>query len=487
MLSLLTISFGYSIYSLNGIGHELKNIVNEDMPLIDKVGHITVVQLEQAISFERALHYGSKIAEGNIIGKEPDTHSLKKYHRSIKDFMHGNEEIKVLFEAAQSITHHDAALSDPDLKQKMADISNSLTSITDAHDKYVLHAEEIFNLIDKNSLNHINELIDKIEHEEKNLDKVTEELLFNIQKFTQEGATIAYQHEKTTVNILLSIAAFSLIFGISLSLLMSNYIVNGILIAISTAEGDLSKNIKVRSKDEIGDLLGAMNGMKLKLLNLVKDLVTVSSNLNSYSEDMNSTTTHTSQIISKQRDETELVASAIHQMTTTNHKVSENIAETAKYVNKATQLTSQGSVVVESTVVEMTKLSNQIGSAALTKDELKGHNNEITNIMGVIEGIAEQTNLLALNAAIEAARAGEQARGFAVVADEVRTLAVRTQASTKEIKNMIEKLQAGTESAVDIMQQSLKQTHAAVDSAKKSGSSFATIADEVNQISLMCE
>ncbi|NRA82981.1 MAG: methyl-accepting chemotaxis protein [Gammaproteobacteria bacterium] len=197
--------------------------------------------------------------------------------------------------------------------------------------------------------------------------------------------------------------------------------------------------------------------------------------------------TQTSEIITQQRCETELVATAMNQMTSTVHDVADTINQTATHALEATKQTIEGSKVVDTAVREINKLAEQIAEAAVTINELELHSDNINSVMDVIKGIAEQTNLLALNAAIEAARAGEQGRGFAVVADEVRTLAVRTQESTKEINQMIDKLQAGTRAAVLIMEQSRNQTETAVECAKKSGEAFDDISASVNNISAMCE
>ena len=54
--------------------------------------------------------------------------------------------------------------------------------------------------------------------------------------------------------------------------------------------------------------------------------------------------------------------------------------------------------------------------AVATMDDIREASKRIEDITRVIESIAFQTNILALNAAVEAARAGEHGKGFAVVA-----------------------------------------------------------------------
>ena len=67
-----------SIFSLHSIGIKLKQIAEEDIPLTNKVTEITIHQLEQAISFERAVRYAQFMKD-----KSAD---LKKYEESRNNF-----------------------------------------------------------------------------------------------------------------------------------------------------------------------------------------------------------------------------------------------------------------------------------------------------------------------------------------------------------------------------------------------------------------
>jgi methyl-accepting chemotaxis protein len=491
MLLLLCLSFGYAIYSLTSIGHELDIIVDEDIPLTQEVGKLTIAQLEQAIDFEKAMHYGTLMvyqAQQNKQSlKEKTQQSREKYNNAINRFNKHSEILITALKKAEKLTAHARQVSDANAAVKLAQIEKALFHIEEAHASYDDHARQTFDFFSQGKIDEAERLAALVEEEEHALDQETTSLLFELQEFTRKGAIIARAHEVSAVNTLIVFGIISLLAGILLSIVIGNFIVRGIKVAIETANGDLNKEITVNSRDEIGDLLAAMNAMKTKILYMLRDISSITADLSNSSVEMNSQTSYTSNVISKQKNETELVAAAINQMTATNKVVADAISETATSALKATELTSQGSVVIDTAVAQIDKLSAQINHAAQTINELNDHSKNIDSVMSVIEGIAEQTNLLALNAAIEAARAGEQGRGFAVVADEVRTLAVRTQASTKEINDMIQKLQNGTNSAVDLMQKSLEQTNRAVERTKESGQSFATISSEVQNISNMCE
>lgn len=155
-----------------------------------------------------------------------------------------------------------------------------------------------------------------------------------------------------------------------------------------------------------------------------------------------------------QHEQTDMIASAVEEMSASASEVSSNAEEAAGAAGEALSSATSCQQSSAETETAIKKLEQKIGDAARTISRLDQESKEIGTVLDVIRGIAEQTNLLALNAAIEAARAGEQGRGFAVVADEVRSLAQRTQQSTEEIDRMIEGLQNGSSEAVEVIDQS---------------------------------
>jgi len=292
-------------------------------------------------------------------------------------------------------------------------------------------------------------------------------------------------------NITLMIGVVALIIGLFIAFLISRSIVNPISEAvkamtdIADGDGDLTKRLNESGKDEIAQLGVAFNHFAEKVRHMVIQVSGSTTQLATAAEEMSMITSETNKGVQKQQTETEMVATAMNEMTATVQEVAKNANEASSSAQGADKEAQDGKIVVEQTVSTINTLAKEIESATDVIQKLKTDSENIGTVLDVIRGIAEQTNLLALNAAIEAARAGEQGRGFAVVADEVRTLASRTQESTQEIRTMIESLQHGSNDAVKAMQTSQTRSQESVEQALNARSSLEAITDAITTISDM--
>ncbi|OUR78165.1 hypothetical protein A9Q75_13970 [Colwellia psychrerythraea] len=294
---------------------------------------------------------------------------------------------------------------------------------------------------------------------------------------------IAYLY-KITFFICLCIAILS----IGLALMIQKTItlpIKQIVIAlqgIAQGEGDLSQRLCANSKDELGELAHWFNIFIEKIQILVIQFRESSDQLSLSSSELKESSQVTNEAVIKQNTELELVASAIHQMSTTVHEVEINISSSANDIEEADNQANLGNIVVFETMKSISILADDIDAASTVIMKVQKNSDNIGTVLDVIKGIAEQTNLLALNAAIEAARAGEMGRGFAVVADEVRSLASRTQQSTTEIHEMIDSLQKGVSEAVQHMNKGRSQARSSVIKAEQASLSLTAIMQAVSTI-----
>jgi len=248
---------------------------------------------------------------------------------------------------------------------------------------------------------------------------------------------------------------------------------------------DLSRSVAVGAKDEIGAMGDAFNRMIGKFRHSLEAVAGVTHQLTDVSERVSHVAEKTLAAVNDQRSETDLVASAMNEMSATVQEVARNASHTATASTGADNESKAGVKVASEALDGIEVLIAEIEKAAEVIQRVESDSASIDMVLGVINGIAEQTNLLALNAAIEAARAGEQGRGFAVVADEVRTLASRTQKSTEEIQAMIEQLQSGVRNAVQAMKEAQLRARSGSQCVEKAAQSLSVIANEVGTINEM--
>ena len=254
---------------------------------------------------------------------------------------------------------------------------------------------------------------------------------------------------------------------------------------IAQGEGDLTRRLEVKGKDEVGQLGDGFNQFASKIQTLISSSIENIAKFDEKLDRLEIVSNETQKRADLQQSETEQAAKAVDDVSERVRLVTSNASLAVDAAKGANVSTQQGMEVVNDTIGSIESLARGVEEASDVIERLGKDSEEIGSILGVIKGIAEQTNLLALNAAIEAARAGEQGRGFAVVADEVRTLASRTQESTQEIENMIDRLQTGARKAVSVMGEERERARNSVEKAADAGTSLETILEAVKTINEM--
>ncbi len=251
------------------------------------------------------------------------------------------------------------------------------------------------------------------------------------------------------------------------------------------AAGDLTVRCGYDSKDELGQVAKAFDAMGEGFREVIHEMSNATVQLAAAAEQTSVITDETSTRLHTQQSDTEQVATAMNEMTSTVQDVARTAASADEAASQADIKACEGRSVAAQALSATEDLANEVHHAAGVIRQLETESDNIGTVLDVIRGIAEQTNLLALNAAIEAARAGEQGRGFAVVADEVRTLAGRTQESTQEIQQMIEGLQQGSKDAAQAMEQGRNKAQNSLERVRRADQTLEDIGQAVSQIKSM--
>lgn len=322
------------------------------------------------------------------------------------------------------------------------------------------------------------------------------------EQFVNSSTKEVSQSVENTKQLMVYLGIVSLVIGILFAILLSRSIANPIKLAAKAiqkvAQGDLRvEKLKVKNKDEVGDLVDALNTMVGDWQVVVGKIHESSASVAASSEELAASaqeSTSASEQVSKMTQDSaegndrqlrqyQELTQSISEMNTGIHQVAQRSEEMIHLTENTSALTSKGEQFIDHVVGQMNLIQSSVSKASQSIHSLRERSNEISEIIEIITGVAEQTNLLALNAAIEAARAGEHGKGFAVVADEVKKLAEESKRSAGQITEMINHIQRETKESVEMMAEENHQVVQGLKETEEANQAFRLISSSMKEVS----
>jgi methyl-accepting chemotaxis protein len=393
------------------------------------------------------------------------------------------------------------------------ELDSLLANATNTLQQYYQLKDSLFsakNLNDAKKIHFNEERTLRKQHLDPQVEKMVKIINKNVYSELTSFKKSTHFHEMIQISVFIIVSVISImisIFFIS-SIIGPLKKIQKQLDEISKGEGDLTKELNIQSKDEIGHLANSFNHFLNSLRNLISNVGESANKVNQSSATLQKTSSevleatkemniHIQEVSASAENHSEMSnqsAEAVEEMVTGINHIADNASNVSELATSASQKASEGKDELDKMVKKIESIRSVVDESVSSIYSLQEQSSKIGEILKMIQSISDQTNLLALNASIEAARAGEAGRGFAVVANEVRKLAEQSLQSVNHIADIITKVQDETERTVQLIGDVKDHIEVGSTSAKQTQSkiheiilSFEKISSKIQEISATTE
>jgi len=439
----LVIAIAFTLYEVTRISVESKVIAEEALPGVEAASKLSQLRLRYRV---RSLEY--------LLPDSPQ--QAAQIERSL-DALHG--ELMQAFEAYRREV-------DSDAENRMLD---SAIARANAYHSAVDRARE---RVRAGDMDGAQELRRTVWVQEAN---ALRDAIDALVQYNKDAADQAAARAEARVSRTLTWGTAAALIAVVLTVVLTTLIASRLgsrlretLTAVERiAQGDLLAPLPSSSRDEIGALIAAVEGMQQSLRQAISLTRDSAHQVAESARELKRSASEVQASTAAQSSAAAAIAANVEELTVSISHVAERTGDASGLAADSDRQAREGRQTMDRLVTNMNQVNSVVGEAARQISSLEAQSESISRIVAVIRDIAEQTNLLALNAAIEAARAGEAGRGFAVVADEVRKLSERTAQSTQEIATMVAEVQGSTREAVAGIERGVSAVQASRDEASQ--------------------
>lgn len=469
VITVLIVIIGVGYYQLNNVDNNYTFLIQDKAKKA-----VDIKDLQIAVKQEIVTLRGYLVLD--------DEESLENFNKATDDFQKKYNSMMEIFEIPEAI--------------KM------LEELKKIEVEYQQFAAQVFELKRQDKISEVEALVatrgreigQKFDEQAEKLSAYQNEIL---DKGNKETSNIAANTKKQILVLGILSVLISIGIAVFIGRLISRPVMKMANQASKIASGDLTVDeIKVKNKDEIGDLADSFNQMTRNLKILIEKIRLDSEQVASSAEELTAAaeqttqaTNHISTSIQEVANGAEIQGHGVNESSIAMKDMAQKIQQMAETTSSISELATEtngearnGRYSLQKVTEQMNTIREFVDESASVINSLGVHSQEIGKIIDVITSIADQTNLLALNAAIEAARAGEYGKGFAVVADEVRKLAEQSKESADQITELIQKIQGDATTATDVMDKGTQEVKEGMLVVHEAEENFEKIQKLIEQV-----